>query len=71
MIGMTVFGGPSTSIESKNILSWRGPIRLIKFISWLHTGPPKNETFCERSESAKTNGEGSTQAVGCTEQISL
>lgn len=33
-------------IESKNIPSWKGPVRIIKSNSWLHTGLPKNQTGC-------------------------
>jgi len=36
----------ATQIESQNIPSWKGPIRLTGSNFCLHTGPPKNETIC-------------------------
>lgn len=35
--------------QSHNILSQKGPTRIIKYSSWLHTGPPKNKTICLES----------------------
>ena len=37
--------------ESQNILSWKGPTKIIESNSWLHTGPPKIQTLCLRALS--------------------
>lgn len=34
-------------VESSNILSWKGPIRVTDFTSWLYIGPPKSKTIIE------------------------
>lgn len=33
------------NIKLPNILSWKGPIGITEFNSWLHAGSPKNETI--------------------------
>lgn len=35
--------------ESQNIPSWTGPIRIIEFSSWNHTGLPKNSDHMTKS----------------------
>lgn len=35
-----------TYIESQNILSWNESIKIVESNSWLHVGPPKNQTVC-------------------------
>lgn len=35
--------------QSQNILSQKGPTRIIKSSSWLHPGPPNNKTICLRA----------------------
>jgi len=40
-----------TLIESWNILSWKGPTRIILSNRWLHTGPPMNQTIVLRTFS--------------------
>jgi len=40
-------------IESQNIPSWKGPIRITESNSWLHTGPSRNLTMCLRALSKR------------------
>jgi len=42
---------PMQTIESLNNPSWKEPIRIIESNSWLHTGPPKNQTIYLRAVS--------------------
>ena len=42
---------PSVLVESQNILCWKGPTRIIESNSWLHRGPPRNQTTCLRALS--------------------
>ena len=37
--------------ESENILSWKGPTRVLEFNSWPCTGYPKSHTMCLRAVS--------------------